>query len=274
MSIIRLTVMGLAVAGPLMAISSAMADDLSRGSIKDAPLTSASWTGPYVGVALGAKWADTDWKTTSTSDLPGTIVDASSPRSYNPSGFRAGGYAGYNWQIANWVWGVEADLAWAHSRETSAGIPGCSINCAGAAGPGVDSSSVQMQWDASLRGRLGVLIDPTLLMYGTGGVAWQNFKTSGTCQHSGSDPQCTSAAGTPFDTQTNSKTLTGWTIGAGLEKMYGNWLLRAEYRFSKFDDLKGVFPFSAPGVAAGTDTSRYNLSAETHVLTAGLAYKF
>jgi len=65
-----------------------------------------AWTGFYVGGELGGKWADTAWTTTSTSDLPGTIVDASSPRDYRPSGFRAGAYAGYDWQIANWVFGL------------------------------------------------------------------------------------------------------------------------------------------------------------------------
>ena len=30
----------------------------------------------------------------------------SSPRNFDPSGLRAGGYAGYNWQIAAWVVGL------------------------------------------------------------------------------------------------------------------------------------------------------------------------
>src|SRR2546423_14133649 len=86
-----------------------------------------AWTGFYVGSALGGKWADTTWTTTSTSDLPGTIVDASSPRDYRPSGFRGGAYAGYNWQITHWVVSLEADLAWADNAVTVAGLPGCSI---------------------------------------------------------------------------------------------------------------------------------------------------
>ena len=76
------------------------------------------------------------------------------------------------------------------------------------------------------------------------------------------------------ETQTNKKTLTGWTVGGGLEKMYGNWILRGEYRYSQFGDLDGVLPFGAPGVTPGSDTLRYKLSVQTHIGMVGLAYKF
>ena len=226
-------------------------------------------------MALGGKWADASWTTTSTSDLPGTVVDGSSPRNYHPAAFRAGGYAGYNYQIANWLVGIEADLAWADKTETATGIPGCTILCVpGFPGPGVDVSSVRMGWDASIRTRLGYLVTSDLLLYATGGVAWQSIEVSGTCQHSFSDPICIDAVGEPFDTQTNTKTLTGWTAGVGVEKILGNWLLRGEYRYSDFGTLNGALNFQAPGAPPGQDTLRYNLAVNTHIVTLGLAYKF
>ena len=188
--------------------------------------------------------------------------------------FRAGAYAGYDWQVADWVLGLEADLAWADSSASAAGIPGCAVLCTlGFPGPGIDVASVRMGRDASARARLGYLMAPDLLAYAAGGVAWQSIETSGTCQHSLADPQCTSAPGSPLDTQTNSKTFTGWTIGGGLEKMYGSWIVRGEYRFSRFGTANGVLNFAAAGVPPGTDTSRYGLSLDTHVVTFGLAYK-
>jgi outer membrane immunogenic protein len=240
------------------------------------PVVYDSWTGFYVGAALGGKWANTTWTTTSTSDFPGTIVDASSPRNFNPSGTRIAGYAGYNWQNQAWLFGVEFDVAYANNTASSVGIPGCTILCfPGAPGPGVDASSVKMGWDASARARIGYLATPSLLVYGTGGIAWQEIQTSGFCQHSGADPACTDAAGAPFDTVTNSKTLTGWTIGGGVEaKMYGNWLLRGEYRYANFGTFDRVLSFGAPGAPLGTDFVRYNLSVNTHIATIGLAYKF
>ena len=240
------------------------------------PVVYDSWTGFYVGAALGGKWANTTWTTASTSDFPGTIVDASSPRNFNPSSARIGGYAGYNWQNQAWLLGIEFDVAYADKTVSSVGIPGCTILCfPGAPGPGVDTSSVKMGWDASARARVGYLVTPGLLLYGTGGIAWQNIQTSGVCQHGATDPACTVAAGSPFDTQSNSKTLTGWTIGGGVEaKMYGNWLLRGEYRYSNFDAFNGVLTFGAPGALPGTDYFRYSLKVSTHIATFGLAYKF
>jgi outer membrane immunogenic protein len=174
------------------------------------------------------------------------------------------------------VVGLEGDIAWANDTSTAAGIPGCTIECFPLTpGPGADVSSVKMGWDASIRARLGYLIAPDFLIYGTGGVAWQEIVSSGTCQHSATDPQCTFSPGNPFDTQTNRNILTGWTVGGGLEKMiYGNWILRAEYRFSQFGDVNDVLPFAAPGATVGSDFVRYRLSVQTHIATAGLAYKF
>jgi outer membrane immunogenic protein len=255
--------------------ASAFAADMAVKAPPLPPLAVPNWTGFYIGGALGGKWANTTWTTTSTSDLPGTIVDVSSPRNFDPSGFRASGYAGYNWQIAPWVVGLEGDVAWSNNTATVAGIPGCTMQCfPGAPGPGVNVSSVKVGWDASLRDRLGHMITSDLLIYGTGGVAWQEIVSSGTCQHSLPNPQCTVAAGNPFDTQTNQNIFTGWTVGGGIEKMYGNWMLRAEYRFSQFGNANDVLPFSASGIAVGTDFSRYKLSVQTHIATVGLAYKF
>jgi outer membrane immunogenic protein len=259
--------------------TSAFAADLAARPVYKAPspviAPISNWTGFYVGGELGGEWGQTNWTTTSTSDFPGTIVDASFRRNYDPSGFRAGGYAGYNWQITNWVVGLEGSGAWTNNTASAAGIPGCSISCAGTPGPGLDVSSVKMGWDASVRARVGYLVTPSLLFYGTGGVAWQAIQTTGLCQHSSADPVCSSAIGNPIDIQTNSKVLTGWTVGGGVDaKIYGNWLLRGEYRYSSFGTFNGVLPFNSSGAAPGADFVRYNLSVKTQVATVGLAYKF
>ncbi len=254
--------------------ASAMAADLPIKS-KAPPPPAMSWAGPYAGIALGGKFADATWTTTSTSDFPGTIVDASSLDSFRPAAFRIGGYAGYNWQNQAWVYGVEFDIAYADATATHSGITGWAINCAGAPGPGVDTASVKLGWDASARARLGYLVTPGTLLFATGGIAWQSIETTGFCQHSLADPQCTVAAGAPFDTQTNREILTGWTVGLGLEaRLSGNWLLRGEYRYADFGKMNGVLNFGSSGAPPGTDTSRYDLSVQTHIATLGLAYQF
>ena len=246
-----------------------------------------SWTGFYVGAELGAKWANSTWTATSLLDAvpPGVVktIDASSPRDYNLSGGRFGVNAGYNVQDKMWVYGIEADIAWTDVTSTQGGFPGLLFNTL-SPGPGADLTSVRMRWDASVRGRLGFLVTPELLLYATGGVAWQNIETAGTCQNSVADPLCvfSGPGNAPFLSQTNGVTRMGWTIGGGLEwKVYGNWRVRGEYRYSDFGTLSDVFfpgqPtlfFGAPARFPGVDTYRDTLRLSTSIATFGVAYKF
>jgi outer membrane immunogenic protein len=64
------------------------------------------------------------------------------------SGFVGGAQLGYNWQAQQIVYGVEGDISL------------------------LGSSSVD--WTASLRGRLGYLIQPRVLVYGTAGLGLVN----------------------------------------------------------------------------------------------------
>jgi outer membrane immunogenic protein len=253
----------------------AFAADMAVKAAPAAPAPVFSWTGFYLGVELGAKWADTTWTTTSIFSGGSFPVDASSPRNYEPSGFRWGGYVGYNWQVLpQWLWGVEADWAGANNTVTAAGVPGCTIGCPPFPGEGhADTSSVKMDWDASVRARLGYLVTPDLLAYATGGMTWQRVTASATCQHSGDDPLCFSLAGNPFATGTNSAILTGWTIGGGIEyRIYGNWLLRGEYRYSNFGTWSGDrLDLSLPSSPL---LLGHSLKVNTQIATGGIGYKF
>jgi outer membrane immunogenic protein len=250
------------------------------GAINAAGAQPADWAGFYVGLAAGAKWTDAKWTTTQVSDPPSAffgvaVLDASSPDRFTPRGFRAGGYAGYNWQFQQWVYGVEFDAAWSDATETHAGIPGCRIVCfAGAPGPGIDTSAIRAFWDASLRARLGYLVTPQTLIYGTGGVAWQRIEVSGTCENTITDPVCLVAAPFAVKTQTDRTTLTGWTIGAGVEQMWGAWLVRGEYRYMDFGSTDGVLWAGQPAIDPGSDAVHYDVSVRTHVVTLGIARRF
>lgn len=252
------------------------ADMPVKGPVYKTPVTDADWTGLYVGAALGAKWSHTTW-TTSPILYSGApfAADASSPRDYDASSVRAGGYLGYNYQFApKWVGGIEFDFAYANKTVTTAGIPGCTILCIpGTPGPGADQSSVKMRWDASARARLGYVVLPNTLVYATGGIAWQNMETSATCQHSTPDPICVNVAGNPFVTTTNSVTRTGWTLGAGVDaKLYGNWILRGEYRYANFGTWNEGFNLSF--ATGATTVVNAQMKVSTQIATLGLAYKF
>jgi outer membrane immunogenic protein len=260
------------------------------------PATSAAsvwtWSGFYIGGDVGGKWMDNPWTATSLRDPPGPLlggvqlpIDGTSPRNYDGQSARLGGYLGYNWQFSPlWVVGVEADAAWADSRNSAqGGFPGCSpsgaLGCVagftyGLGGPfGGDNTRVDMRWDASMRGRLGFLVTPDLMLYGTSGVAWQNIEVTGNC---GPWPTSFYCNGPPQPTPssiTQTATLVGWTAGFGVEAhVTAGWLLRAEYRYANFGTWNSVFAFGQ--TTTGDNTYRFQLHPTTNIVTAGVAYKF
>lgn len=286
--------LGSVAVATLGVVGSAFAADMPAYRAAPPPVVS-DWTGPYIGIELGGKMADSTWTATSLRDPPGVLlggisnpIDPTSPRTYNPSGFRAGGYLGYNWQVNSlWVVGLEADAAWTNKTQTAVDLPGCGghfiavgvyqgcvLGLFGAGVPGTDLASVELRWDASVRGRLGYLVAPNLLLYVTGGVAWQNVRSTGVCGPFLVSDYCNTAFGVAVGSQsiTNSTTRTGGTVGGGLEgKLYGNWLLRGEYRYADFGNWNEVFAFTP--TPAGSNTYRYRLELQTHIVTLGLAYK-
>ena|SRR5437764_4259003 len=266
---------GVFVAATIFACAPAQAADLPV--YKAAPLAPEimSWTGGYVGLALGYKQQNTDWTTTclglngffcnpNPTAINPFFVDTSSPRRFEEGSFRVGGYVGYNWQVLpQWVIGVEADLAWADGKATSTGIVGCTVFCGflplSSAG---DSSSIRTTWDASVRGRLGFLVQPNWLIYATGGPAIQQVEANVTC--TGVAVWCVANR-----SQTIGSTLGGYTVGGGVEWMIApHWLLRGEYRFSEFRKFGPTF-----FINTGDDVFT-SMKLQTHIATGGIAYKF
>ena len=230
-------------------VSSAAAADLGRRTempVK-APVYQPmfSWTGLYAGLSVGGRWANID--ATSVSVGGGAPI-ANLTSNYDSATARVGGYVGYNWQMApTWLLGIEADFAWGDGSASEALVPGFAT----VAG---DSFTVKHTWDSSLRGRVGFLAAPTWMLYLTGGAAWQKLEASAVLAGVGA--------------QTNSDTRVGWTFGGGIEGvLWGNWLARAEYRFSDYDTWRSTF-------FAGANADVVDVKATAHTATIGLAYKF
>jgi len=126
-----------------------------------------------------------------------------------------GGTVGYNWQFGTFVAGIEADGAFGSIRASA--TENVVINGVTVSAIGTDNVDAL----ATVRGRVGVAFNQVLL-YGTGGFALANEKGSAT------------ALGV---TVSDSKTQTGWTVGAGLEWMFmPHWSLKAEYLYRRFDN--------------------------------------
>lgn len=257
----------LAVVGLVASSAAALCADLPvrvARAAPDAPVAVMSWTGSYIGVGLGLRTLDADWTTTATFSPPGGPIPPSTDpnASLSDTAFRASLYAGYNWQMSPaWLIGLEADIGWAKNKTAEGSrIPGLGVVGGGS------FAGVEGTWDASVRARLGVLLTPTWLVYGTGGVALQRLEASVTCP--ADTTVCNPAAGT--QSFSKSETRTGWTVGAGMEVMLmANMIGRLEYRYSDFGD----FPFRAIAPSSTTFGADAKVSTTTHLVTVGVAWK-
>jgi outer membrane immunogenic protein len=251
----------------------AQAADLAARLPTKAPVPAIvdSWTGFYVGGELGGRWADTTWTSTGLQDPINPVTSArflpqGNPASFDSASFRGGGYAGYNWQLSPvWLIGLEGDVAWANNSKTLPGIPGTWLPIQnGTPIIANDSSTVKLGWDASIRGRAGWLVTPSVLLFGAGGVAWQQVSLTANCNVTG--PWCF-----PSMLETYNKIATGYTAGGGVEAKFGRWLARIEYRFADFGRVQHEFfppgPFTFNAIFM-------NETVRTHTISAGLAYSF
>lgn len=136
-----------------------------------------TWTGFYVGANAGYGWGNVNangFTLTNTGDL---------------DGFVGGGQVGYNYQIGQFVVGLEADFQGADMS----------------AGSNLFGASVKTEYFGTVRARAGVAFD-RFLPYITGGWAYGNVKTS--------------IPGIAFSSDRSHTG--GWALGAGLEYAFTN----------------------------------------------------
>jgi outer membrane immunogenic protein len=251
---------GAAVAIAMLTVPAFAADMPTKGP---APVIAPApqWTGWNIGLSLGARWADIDGTTLSFGPLPPPFP-ATANQSYNSTTFRVGGYLGYDWQFdPKWLVGLEGDIAWGDASTQVSALQGITLPTNTG-----NFSNVKQTWDAGIRARLGYLVDPTWLVYVTGGVQWQGIEATVNCSANTCGPGISPLGGAPY-LQTNTATLTGWAIGGGIEKMLpGRWLIRGEYRFADFGNWTTSFG-GAPVI-----TKTFNVQTNTALL--GIAKKF
>ncbi|MFZ0987041.1 MAG: outer membrane beta-barrel protein, partial [Xanthobacteraceae bacterium] len=188
------------------------------------------WTGWYVGGNAGYSRGkvDGDFNDLGFPDILGggfgTLLPSSFPISVKPNGFIGGGQIGYNWQVDKWVFSLETDFQGSAERNgisfdnlyscESIGFLGCVL---------AQTRDAKILWFGTVRGRIGWLFTPTLLFYGTGGLAYGKVSASGTI----SDPDNTGAT-LSFAA---SKVTVGYAAGAGIEGtiLDSHWTWRIEY---------------------------------------------
>jgi outer membrane immunogenic protein len=240
---------------------------------------SYSWTGCYIGVNGGGKWARDQGNVNPTPVVGGTpavtVTAFAFPLNDTSGTWLAGGQVGCNWQAGQFVFGVEGDAdgqSWSASRVvTAADIPIATPTVAPLFVPG-DSFSVTSRWQASARARLGYAWDRVML-YGTGGVGFTSV------QFNSNFIPFVGAAIFPAAVATDTQTLAGPTIGGGFEYAFSrNLSFGLEGRYTWY----GSHTFNSGTVAAIALTPTTfiftpvstSLNLNTVEVTARLNWKF
>jgi outer membrane immunogenic protein len=149
------------------------------------------------------------------------------------AGFIGGGQFGYNWQFNNWVAGFEADIQGTRVKatgESTATFPATPFDFSLTTNVSVTK---EIDWLGTVRGRVGYLWTPTLLVYGTGGLAYGGVKASTNVSSTiTGDFGCAEALCTPSTSAGISQTRAGWTTGGGFEWMFvPGWSVKLEYLY-------------------------------------------
>jgi len=156
-----------------------------------------NWTGFYAGAHVGAGWSD---------------------GSGGSGGFVGGGQVGFNYQINQWVLGVEGDLAGTTIKD--------SVN-ATVVGPGAvitGNAEASLDWVSTLAPRVGYAFN-NWLVYGKVGGAWAH----------GSGTATTAINGMQVGSISVDETVSGWMLGVGAEyALWDNWTAKIEYNMMDF----------------------------------------
>jgi outer membrane immunogenic protein len=263
----KLLLSGVAIGG-LVAINPVLAADMPVKAPVRAPVVAAyNWTGCYVGANIGYSWGRARGDI-NTPDL-GVIGLTSFPISQNLNGVIGGGQIGCNRQFDNrWVLGIEADFQGSGERHSNSFSDPFAI-AVGEGITGVLSQTIEskIQWFGTVRGRAGFLINPTLMLYGTGGLAYGKVSASDNATlviDIGNGPVTVS------NSISASKTKVGWTLGAGIEGALfdtRNWTWKVEYLYVDLGSLSGA------GTTPIFGTYSWNARFTDNIVRVGLNYR-
>ncbi|MEW6452234.1 MAG: outer membrane protein [Pseudomonadota bacterium] len=219
------------------------------------PPRAFTWDGFYMGVHAGYGWGNNNWGPGSLLEEP---TSSTTPLSPKTGGILGGIQAGANFQMQNWVFGIEADVAFMKADARSNGV----VLIAGAPVAINVIGRSQIDWLATFTGRFGYAFDRSLI-YAKGGVAAAEFK----------DGLLLNAPSTPAirDYGTKDGTRVGWTVGAGWEYAFAaNWSAKVEYNYLDLGRTTEVFNFST----APTSSFQYDIERKVQILKAGVNYRF
>jgi outer membrane immunogenic protein len=225
--------LGIALAVCLAAPLAAQAADLRVPVYKPVPPL-AAWTGCYAGFNLGGGWA----QATLSDPVAGAGLG-----SVSPGGFVGGVQLGCDYQVGQFVFGIQGMANGADIRGSLLQPNGLAVN------------NLNIPWIETLTGRFGFAVQPSTLVYVKAGAAWVR------------DNVWTMANGATIGN--GIVTPWGWTVGAGAEFMFfGNWSAFAEYNYLGFGNTQvSLIPPAGAGIPI-------NFNHNVQTILVGLNYRF
>ena len=265
----RAPVHRLILAGYFVAATMAFACGSTTPTAADMPLKASEasayqWGGCYVGVNLGGGTSGTNfgstvgWGTYLAAGDAATVGGSGSGGA-NADGILAGAQASCNFQSGTLVYGLEGDFDHFHSN------PKFTNNTATLADGNTFavSQSLTTNFLSTVRPRIGIAADRNLA-YITGGAAFTSISYTEGYVDANAPPGAGTAAA--------SRSLVGWTAGAGWEYAFADrWTVRAEYLYASFPTTSALGTFAGAG---GTDTLHGSTDLVIQIVRAGVNFKF
>jgi outer membrane immunogenic protein len=271
----KLFLLGLGTFAAMMLGGAAQAADMPVKAPPPPPPPMYNWTGFYIGGHIGGAWADRNGNDRFDGNHcfwgEGTVCfDDNSGFGRNDGRFIVGGQLGFNYQVNQWVWGVEGQISALTNNDNDSA---CGFFTWGTTHDHLFNCNNRGNWVATIAARLGVTFGQTgnWLLYVKGGGAFADARFGVRLR----DDCVWAFCNSDFALNNNDSTRTGWMIGAGLEYgAWGNWSWKLEYNFMDFGHRNIHFD-NAVLDCIGCDLRR-DLDADLRisVVKFGLNYRF
>jgi outer membrane immunogenic protein len=269
--------------------------------VKAPPRYAAPWIGCYVGLSGGYGWnhGRSTYNDPNTTPDPINFIPNPAPRPTalfipHPSpaqdGWLGGATVGCNWQIQQWVFGIEGDVSASgiSGSQTTVGpqtVGDAAIDAyfLGPAGPVTANpafvatayESVSVRWLSTLRARAGFAVQDRLLLFATAGLAVGGVRSQGNVNiiipaFPGSQTLWSGS---------NSETKVGLVVGGGAEWAFTDrWTAKAEYLWYDLGRISHPLdcvtnPFGCGGGGAYTTLGTTRSSVSGSIVRLGVNYK-
>jgi outer membrane immunogenic protein len=273
--------LGMSTFAAVMLGGAAQAADMPLKAPPPAAPVMYNWTGFYIGAHIGGAWADRNGHDRFDGNncfWAGASLVCFDDNDFgrNRGRFIGGGQLGFNYQVGQWVWGVEGQISAVSSNDDG---DACGFVTVGVVRDHLFRCDNRGSWIATIAARLGVTFGQTgnWLLYVKGGGAFADSRFGLRLRD-----DCAAIFNTvicdPNNFAFNNRdddTRTGWMIGAGLEYgAWGNWSWKLEYNFMDFGNRTVHFDnimVTCPACALRRDL---DFDLRVNVVKFGLNYRF